>query len=107
MSLRRSELWKKIRQDEPKPEDVSDRTWRSLAKELENPATIRKAEACSRPMQARLNFGRTGPSGEVGVRERLRNRFRRSPDPDEVQFEMVRDKGYGGRSKRNKLNLII
>lgn len=49
-----------------------------------------------------MNFGRTGPSGEVGVRERLRKRFRRSPEPDEVSFEMTRNKGYRGRAKKTR-----
>lgn len=106
--MRRTELWKKIRNNEPKPEDVSDRTWRSLKRELENPTTIRKAQHCSKANASRMNFGRTGPSGSVGVRERLRKRFRRSPDPEEIRFEMARDKGYGGRSKRmqNKENVM-
>ena len=69
MTLRRSELWKKIRLEEPKPEDVSDRTWRSLARQLESPTTIRKAGICSRANASRVNFGRTSPSGEVGVRK--------------------------------------
>lgn len=36
----------------------------------------------------------------MGIRERLRRRFRRSPDPEEIHTEMARDKGYGGRAKR-------
>lgn len=71
VTLRRSELWKKIRLEEPKPDDVSDWTWRSLARQLESPATIRKSESCSRANASRVNFGTTGPSGEVGVGERL------------------------------------
>ena len=102
VSLRRSELWKKIRNKEPKPQDVTDRAWRSLKRELENPATIKKSISCSKANASRVNFGRTGPSGEVGVRERLRKMLRRSPDPEEIQFEMARDKGYGGRSKRKQ-----
>lgn len=70
--LRRLELWRKIRLGESKPDDVSDRNWRSLAREVENPSTIRKAEICSRANASPLNFGRTGPSSEVGVRERLK-----------------------------------
>lgn len=102
VSLRRSELWKKIRMEEPKPDDVSDRTWKSLKRELESPATVRKQENCSRANASRVNFDRTGPSGEVGVCQRLPRRFGRSPDPEEVTFEMAQDKGYGGRSKRNE-----
>ena len=102
VSLRRSDLWKKIRSGERKLDDVLDRSWRSLARELENPMSIKKAEICSRANTSRLNFGRTGPSGEVGVRERLRKKLKRSPEPEEINFEMARDKGYGGRSKRIK-----
>ncbi len=36
------------------------------------------------------------------MRQRLRKQFKRSPEPDEVRFEMARDKGYGGRSKCTK-----
>ena len=103
VTLRRAELWKKIRMNGPKPDDVSDHTWRSLKRELQNPATLKKQENCSKANASRVNFGRTGPSGEVGVRARLRKRLRRSPDPEEVQLEMSRDKGYGGRSKKNKV----
>ena len=105
--LRRSELWKKIRLKEPKPEDVSNKTWRSLARQLESPATIRKVEICSRANASRVNFGRTGPSREVGMRERLRRQMKRSPDPEEVRFEMAQNKGYNGRSKRNKTPVNI
>jgi hypothetical protein len=107
VSLRRAELWKKIRNKEPKPEDVTDRAWRSLKKELQNPATIQKSMMCSKANASRVNFGRTGPSGEVGVRERLRRQLRRSPDPEEIQQEMARDKGYGGRSKRKHIEASI
>jgi hypothetical protein len=103
VSLRRSSLWRRIRTGLPKPDDITDRTWRSLEKELQNPTTMRKAELCSLANAARSNFGRTGPSGEVGVRERLRKQFRRSPEPEEIAAEMARDKGYGGRSKRRKI----
>ncbi|KAG0591288.1 hypothetical protein KC19_1G164000 [Ceratodon purpureus] len=103
VTLRRAELKQRITRREPKPEDVSDRTWRSLSRELENPATKVKSLNCSRANAARINFGRTGPSGEVGVREKLRRRLRRSPEPHEVDFEMARDKGYGGRSKRLRI----
>jgi hypothetical protein len=34
-----------------------------------------------------------------GVREKLREEFKRSPDPDEMEYELSRDKGFGGLSK--------
>lgn len=58
---------------------------------------------CSKANAARVNFGRTRRSREVGIRERLRKMLRRSPDPEEIQFEIVQDKGYGGRLKRKQL----
>lgn len=100
VTLRRRELWRMIRNGEGKPEEVSDRTWRTLKRLLESAATIKKFEDCCKANASRVNLGRTGPSGEVGVRERLRKRLLRSPEPEEIRFEMARDKGYGGRSKR-------
>jgi len=44
--------------------------------------------------------GRTRSKGRIGVREHLWEVLRRSPDPKEIEEEMQRDKGYGG--KKNK-----
>lgn len=60
VSLRLAELWRKIRGNEPKPEDVTDRAWKSLKKELQNPASIHKSMMCSKANASRINFGRTG-----------------------------------------------
>lgn len=100
VTLRRADLFKKIRNNEPKPEKLSDRSWRSLSKQLESDAMIKKSKICSRANATRANFGRTRPSGEVDVRERLRRKFRQSPEPEEISMEMSRNKGYGGRSKK-------
>lgn len=53
----------------------------------------RYANACRR------TYVRTGSRGLNGIRERLREQLKRSPDPEEVEFEMSRDKGYGGYKK--------
>lgn len=55
---------------------------------------------CSKTNASRINFELTGPLGEVGIRERLRRQLTTSLDLEEIQAEMARDKGYGGRSKR-------
>lgn len=107
VTLRRVDLWKRIRNGEEKPTGVSDRSWRTLERQLENPASIRKSENCRIANASRVNFGRTGPSGEVGVRQRLRRILRRSPDPEEVRFEMARDKGFGGQRGRDESNLNV
>lgn len=102
VSLRWSELWKRIRSNQPKPELLSDRSWQSLKRQLETPAMMKKFENCSKANACRQNFGRTGPSGEVGMQERLRKKFKRSPSPTEIRMEMARPKGYEGRSKRHQ-----
>lgn len=100
VTLRRGDLFKMIKNKEPKPENLSDRSWRILGRLLESETTIRKSENCSRANASRAHFGRTGPSGEVGVRERLKRKLRRSLELEEISKEMARDKGYGGHSKR-------
>ena len=55
---------------------------------------MKYANACRR------SKGRTGPLGAVGIRERLRQQLGRSPDLDELDDEMRRDKRYPGRSRR-------
>lgn len=60
MTLRRSELRKKIKLEEPKLDDVSNRTWRSLAQQLESPTTIRMVEKCSRANASRVNLAEPG-----------------------------------------------
>lgn len=66
---------------------------------------MKKSENCCRINASKTNFGRIGPSGEVRVRQRLKKVLRRSLDPEEIQEEMSRDKGYGGYSKITKVNM--
>jgi len=108
VTLRRADIWKKMRNQEPQPDGISDRSWRTLARQLESPATIRKSQSCSKANASRVNFGRTGPSGEVGVQERLRRKLGRSPNPEEIRYEMARNKGYGGhyRQKKEYMNVM-
>ena len=40
VTLRRVKLWKRIRNGEPKPSGISDRTWCTLERQLDNPASI-------------------------------------------------------------------
>lgn len=44
-------------------------------------------------------MGRIGREGVNGVRERLCEEMGRSLDPDEIEYEMSRDKGFGGLKK--------
>ena len=107
MTLRRAELWKRIREKKSKPQKLSDRSWQTLRKQMQSPAGIKKSESCRRANASRINLGRTGLSGEVGVKQRLRRALRRSPDPEEIQHEMARNKGYDGQCKSQRKNTEI
>jgi len=48
----------------------------------------------------RRTVGRTCSLGVHGIRQKLREQYGRSPDPDEVAAEMQRHKGYG-KKKNN------
>ena len=74
---------------------------------MQSPAGIKKSESCRRANASRINLGRTGLSGEVGVKQRLRRALRRSPDPEEIQHEMARNKGYDGQCKSQRKNTEI
>jgi hypothetical protein len=49
-----------------------------------------------------MTYGRTGSRGINGVRERLREILGRSPDPDEMEKQINRDKGYGGYKRTRR-----
>lgn len=55
----------------------------------------------------RVNFGKTRPLEEVGVRKKLRRKLQLSPNLEEIQFKMARDKGYSGHSQRKMEDLSI
>jgi hypothetical protein len=55
---------------------------------------MRHANSCRRTL------GHIGPKGKMGIVEDLREQLGRSPDPNEIEDEMKRDKGYGGSSNR-------
>lgn len=54
----------------------------------------------------RKTYGRTGCTGVNGIRERLREEFGRSPDPDKIDFEMNRDKGFGGDKNKKRMDSV-
>jgi len=66
-----------------------------------------KVKEYSRANASRVYFGRTRPSSEVGVRERLRKILRKSSNPKETRFEMVGDKGYGSRLKTKEKDMTV
>ncbi|KAG0575032.1 hypothetical protein KC19_VG312300 [Ceratodon purpureus] len=64
------------------------------------PEQMKHANAC------KISKGRTGPIGIAGVTERLRLRLGRSPDPDEIQEEVTRDKSQDRRPRKRCTDLV-
>ena len=88
VTKRRSELISLIKEGKPRPKHFNHDIWLRLEKlayskqHEEKSAQGRHANACQKTR------GRTGAIGENGVREKLRSKLCRSPDPDEVEDEM-------------------
>ena len=51
---------------------------------------------------SRIHKGTTGPKGEEGIKDELFRMLGRDPDPDELEFEMRRKKGYNGVSESRR-----
>ena len=94
-------MWKKMHLNEEKPKGMDDRMWKSLEREMKTPPMMKKFENYRKANASCMNFGKTGPSGEVGVHERLWKRLKKSPSSNKIRIEMERPKSYGRRSKRN------
>ena len=102
VSARRNFLISKIKEGKPPPSGCNLEAWNRLTDICKSPNFMKKSAAMTYANSCRQNYGRTGPSGEIGVRDALKTELRRSPDPEEVQAEMIRDKGYGGKKKKTK-----
>ena len=69
--------------------------WNRLESIADSEQRHRRSEHGRYANSCRRTVGRTGALGEDGIRERLREVWGRSPDPEEVAAEMERDKGFG------------
>ncbi|KAG0596399.1 hypothetical protein M758_UG250400 [Ceratodon purpureus] len=99
LSTYRHELIKMIQANEERPPWVKDSVWAKLQELKASDKFSLKSEHMRYVNSCRRTKGRTGPLGVVGITERLRQKLGRDPDPEEVQGEMVRDKGYSGRMR--------
>ncbi len=82
---------------------IDHEVWERLVKFAASRQRQEKSEQGRYANACRKSYGRTGSRGVNGVRERLRKQFNRSPDPEEMEFELSRDKGYGGYKKKRRL----
>jgi hypothetical protein len=97
---KRRELFALIRKGGAQPLHIDHEVWQRMLKLEASRQTKEKSEQGRYANSRRKTLGRTGARGMNGVRERLREKFNRSPGPDEIDYEMNRDKGYGGQNKR-------
>jgi hypothetical protein len=96
-----AKLWGMQKQRQSRPEGLSVKNWQTLERIRMNPEREHLTQTRKYANVCQLNLGRTGPKGELGIKEDLRRDLCREPDPNEVTREMRRDKGYGRLIKKN------
>ena len=99
VTKKRTELISLIKKGGTQPLHIDREVWERLVKLANSKQREEKSEQGRYANACRKTYGRTGCRGENGIRERLREQLKRSPDPEEMEFEMNRDKGYGGYKK--------
>lgn len=100
VSRKRRELIALIKKGGSQPVHIDHEVWERLLKLAASKQHEEKSEQGRYANSCRITLGRTGRQGVNGVIERLREKFKRSPDPDEIEEEMNRDKGFGGYAQR-------
>ena len=103
VTKKRGELIALINKGGTQPLHIDSEVWERLVKLAASRQQQEKSEQGRYANACRRSYGRTGSRGINGVRERLREQFNRSPDPEEMEFELSRDKGYGGYKKKLRL----
>ena len=95
VTRKRTELLAMINNNRKQPLHVDSEVWHRLQKLASSKQRVNRTEHGRYANSCRRTFERIGSVGKDGVRQRLRELYRRSPDPDEVADKMQRDKGYG------------
>ena len=95
VTRRRTDLIAFISKNGSRPANFDEDIWKRLEMLVTSEQREKRTEHGRYANACRRTLGRTGALGEEGIRERLRQLLGRSPDPDEVNQEMQRDKGYG------------
>ena len=91
----RTKLISMIRRGEEQPLNIDEGIWTRLQKIAFSRQRDERTEHGRYANACRKTLGRTGSLGVDGIRQRLREQYGRSPDPDEVVVEMQRHKGFG------------
>ena len=90
-----------LRAGAARPVGIDIEVWRRLDRISRDPHREEVSQRMRYANSCRVNKGRTGPKGEEGIRADLSEKLGRDPDPDEVEFEMRRKKGYDGTTKKS------
>ena len=100
VTRKRGEFFAAIDRKEAQPLHIDHEVWQRLVKLAGSRQRFEKSELGKRANASRKTLGRTGRCGVNGVRERLRELLKRSPDQEEIEIEMNRDKGFMGSKKK-------
>jgi hypothetical protein len=84
-----------IQNGEKVPPGLDKDIWYKLERISVDPKYIEKSSTIRHTNFCRRTLGRTGPKSEMGIIEDLRHELGHSPDPDEINDEMNRNKDYG------------
>ena len=91
----RTKLISMIRRGKEQPLNIDEGIWTRLQKIAFSRRRDERTEHGRYANACRKTLGRTGSLGVDGMRQRLQERYGRSPDPDEVVVEMQCHKGFG------------
>ena len=94
MTRRRTELIALINNKGKQPINIDKQIWLKLEKLASSRQRENRTAHGRYANSYRRIVRRTGAIGEEGVRERLAESYRRSPNLDEVAQEMAHHKGY-------------
>ena len=104
VTRKRNDLISMINMGADCPPHVDLDVWKRLESIAASEQRQRRSEHGRYANSCRRTLGRTGVLGKDGIRERLREVFGRSPEPEEVFAEMERDKGFGKSEEKNSTN---
>ena len=100
VTRKRTQLISYIRNNKKPAFSGDEDVWLRLEKLAGSDQRLSKTEHGRYANGCRRLVGRTGSVGEAGVRERLRELYGRSPDPEEVMHEMHREKTTGKQERK-------
>lgn len=106
VTKKRTELISLIKRGESQPLHIDHEVWERLVKLAGSKQRKDKSEQGRYANACRKTYGRTGRTGLNGVREKLKQKLERSPDPEEIGNEMNRVKGFRGDKEKIEVQKV-